>query len=88
MSYVNRSLIYEKVILIYFYFVLQGVASKCGSGSAGVTDTEKTTIVNYHNELRAKVANGLETRGKPGPQPSASNMRRLVCIPSGKLGIR
>ena len=31
-----------------------------------------------HNDLRSKVANGLETRGNDGPQPKASNMMELV----------
>ena len=31
-----------------------------------------------HNELRSKVANGLETRGNDGTQPKASNMMELV----------
>ena len=28
--------------------------------------------------FRARVARGEETRGSPGPQPSASNMREMV----------
>ena len=31
-----------------------------------------------HNEQRAKVANGHETRGVDGPQPKASNMNELT----------
>ena len=31
-----------------------------------------------HNELRAKVANGQEKRGKPGPQPPAADMEQMV----------
>ncbi|XP_057340105.1 venom allergen 5-like [Microplitis mediator] len=34
-----------------------------------VTDEERREIVQTHNRLRAKVANGQETRGNPGPQP-------------------
>ena len=34
--------------------------------------------MNKHNELRSKVANGLETRGNDGTQPKASNMMELV----------
>ena len=38
----------------------------------------KDAIVDKHNELRAKVANGEEKRGVNGRQPKASNMRKLV----------
>ena len=38
----------------------------------------KDAIVDKHNELRAKVANGKEKRGVNGRQPKASNMRKLV----------
>ena len=41
---------------------------------------DKDTIVQKHNELRSRVANGKETRGQPAGtgQPKASNMRQLV----------
>ncbi|KDR14384.1 Venom allergen 3 [Zootermopsis nevadensis] len=46
---------------------------------SGVTSaTDKQTIVNAHNALRSNVANGLETRGTPGPQPAAQNMRTIT----------
>ena len=38
----------------------------------------KEAIVNKHNELRIKVANGQETEGVSGAQPPAANMRKLV----------
>merc|ERR1712124_144093 len=40
----------------------------------------KDAIVDKHNELRSKVANGQETRGQPKGvgQPKAANMRKLV----------
>ena len=38
----------------------------------------KDAIVDKHNELRSKVANGQETRGVDGGQPKAANMRKLV----------
>ena len=38
----------------------------------------KDAIVDKHNELRSKVANGQETRGVGGGQPKAANMRKLV----------
>ena len=31
-----------------------------------------------HNELRAKLANGKERRGRPGPQPPAADMEQMV----------
>jgi hypothetical protein len=48
---------------------------------SGVTsDADKQTIVNAHNNLRRQVAQGREAKGKPGPQPSAANMRQIVSI--------
>jgi hypothetical protein len=41
-------------------------------------DTEKQYILDVHNNLRRRVAKGLETMGNPGPQPPAANMRKLV----------
>jgi len=41
----------------------------------GFSEAGKELIVKRHNELRQKVAAGLETQGN---QPSASNMRKLV----------
>merc|ERR1712168_1616416 len=41
----------------------------------GFTDAGKNLIVKTHNELREKVAGGLESNGA---QPGASNMRKLV----------
>ena len=46
--------------------------------SSGVTDAEKAEIVRVHNELRAKLANGKESRGSPGPQPAAADMEQMV----------
>lgn len=43
----------------------------------GIASADKTIIVNKHNEFRRRVAKGLETRGNPGPQPPASNMRLM-----------
>jgi hypothetical protein len=42
-----------------------------------LTNADKATILDVHNKLRRQVAQGTETRGSPGPQPSASNMRQL-----------
>jgi hypothetical protein len=43
-----------------------------------LTQKEKDLIVNKHNELRRKVANGKEEKGNPGPQQPASNMAEFV----------
>lgn len=42
------------------------------------TPEEKELILELHNNMRSKVARGEETKGKPGPQPPAANMRELV----------
>jgi len=44
---------------------------------------EKTFVLNKHNELRRKVAKGLEPRGASGsgPQPKAADMYKLVWDP-------
>ncbi|XP_069677992.1 venom allergen 5-like [Periplaneta americana] len=45
----------------------------------GVTSSAiKKQIVDLHNQYRSTVAAGKEKRGKPGPQPSASNMMMLA----------
>jgi len=44
-------------------------------------DSEKTILVDKHNELRRRVAKGQEkkhAKGTSGPQPPASNMNELV----------
>nr|Q7Z156.2 RecName: Full=Venom allergen 5; AltName: Full=Allergen Pol s V; AltName: Full=Antigen 5; Short=Ag5; AltName: Full=Cysteine-rich venom protein; Short=CRVP; AltName: Allergen=Pol s 5 [Polybia scutellaris rioplatensis] len=52
--------------------------NKVSITSVGVTEEEKKLIVDEHNRFRQKVAQGLETRGNPGPQPAASDMNNLV----------
>ena len=39
---------------------------------------EQDTVVGLHNEKRAKVANGDETKGRGKQQPGAANMMELV----------
>jgi hypothetical protein len=41
---------------------------------------EKQYILDAHNNISRRVAKGLETRGNPGPQPPAANMRKLVSV--------
>ena len=43
-----------------------------------MSTSERNEIVRVHNELRAKLANGQETFGKPGPQPPAADMETMV----------
>ncbi len=38
---------------------------------------DQKAIVDKHNALRRIIANGKESRGSPGPQPPASNMRQM-----------
>jgi len=42
-----------------------------------VNSIDQQAIVDKHNALRRQVANGQESRGNPGPQPAASNMRLM-----------
>jgi len=64
------------------FYNAQGYGSKCANPIfSGVTNSaDKQTIVDTHNNLRRKVAKGQESRGNPGPQPPAANMRQLVSI--------
>jgi len=57
----------------------QGIGKSCNGEALkrGVNTIEKFKILKVHNKLRAKIANGEEKRGKPGPQPPASNMRKM-----------
>ena len=61
-------------------FGSQGVSASCNVFRyRGVTsDSDKQAVVDIHNQLRSKVALGKGTAGKPGPQPPAANMKKLV----------
>ncbi|XP_069982066.1 venom allergen 5.01-like [Penaeus vannamei] len=50
----------------------------CVDLMGGLTETEITNILSAHNNYRALVARGEESRGNPGPQPSAANINELV----------
>ncbi len=54
-----------------------GVSSAaCGQPvSRGFSGTERRELVDRHNRLRQAVANGMESRGNPGPQPHAADMQ-------------
>lgn len=57
----------------------QGVGPACGVPlGRGISMADKSVILDLHNQLRARVANGVEVRGLPGPQPPASDMLELV----------
>ena len=45
-----------------------------------LTPDEKMLVMDLHNQKRMHIANGLEERGDPGPQPSAANMMELVSL--------
>jgi len=57
----------------------QGTGPACNGNvlRRGVSDQEREEILDAHNRFRAKIARGEEKRGKPGPQPPASNMRKM-----------
>merc|ERR1711872_509727 len=57
--------------------IYKGSPKECAEKTIykGFSEAGKELIVKRHNELRQKVAAGLETQGN---QPSASNMRKLV----------
>merc|ERR1712203_433711 len=47
----------------------------------GVSSKEAGLIVALHNQVRSRVARGGERRGRPGPQPGASNMKQMYWDP-------
>jgi hypothetical protein len=61
-------------------FLTQGYGRNCGRPiySGVSSNADKRTIVDTHNNLRRQVAQGRESRGRPGAQPSAANMRKMV----------
>lgn len=58
-----------------------GPACRGGVMARGVSTKEAGQIVALHNAVRGRVARGEEHRGRPGPQPSASNMRQVYWDP-------
>ena len=69
-------------ILIIFMILMQGLGPACGGKSLrrGVTPEEQRIILDVHNKFRAKIARGEERRGRPGPQPGATNMKEMVSV--------
>ena len=57
----------------------QGFGAKCTQVlGSGTNQKDIEEILRVHNELRAEIANGLEKRGRPGPQPPATDMEQMV----------
>ncbi|KAG7190774.1 hypothetical protein KM043_006845 [Ampulex compressa] len=59
-------------------------AERCGPKEfiiTGLREDQRRRILQVHNNLRARVAAGKETRGAPGPQPPASNIAPLTWDP-------
>lgn len=56
----------------------KGFGAKCTQVlGSGTNRKEIEEILRVHNDLRAKIANGLENRGRPGPQPPAADMEQM-----------
>jgi hypothetical protein len=68
---------------------LQAYGTNCVAPvfSAVTSAADKQAIVDAHNNLRRRVAKGLETLGNPGPQPGAANMRNIVSTILLKVGV-
>ena len=65
--------------------MLQGYGPKCGRALGhGITQSDIDEILQVHNQYRAKIANGQERRGKPGPQPPAADMQLMVSLKTNK----
>jgi hypothetical protein len=61
-----------------FPFLRQNYGEDCVSPLCSGTYWFRQQILDKHNELRRRVAKGLEKRGNPGPQPPAANMQGMV----------
>ena len=62
-------------------FQLGNPDDRCGEVlNRNLTEDEKMLVMDLHNQKRMHIANGLEERGDPGPQPPAANMMELVNI--------
>ena len=66
--------------------LFQGPGPACNGAplARGVTEKEKLEILDIHNKLRSKMAVGDERRGRPGPQPGASDMKIMVSWDTGE----
>ncbi|XP_015585577.1 venom allergen 3 [Cephus cinctus] len=60
-------------------FKSRAPASSCGKILvASLSDGDRRALVDVHNKYRRLIASGKETRGHPGPQPPATNMRNIT----------
>ena len=68
------------IFLSALHTYLQGPSDSCNNKTIfkELSSTAKQAILDQHNELRRKVAKGNEIEGINGPQPGASNMKKLV----------
>ncbi|KAF2352825.1 CAP domain [Trinorchestia longiramus] len=57
-----------------------GIGPTCGQNvpARGVSGADAAVIVASHNRYRARVAQGQEVRGTPGPQPQAADMLEMI----------
>lgn len=70
---------YKIALFSFFFFQSDEPSDKCNNlTKSSLTQEEKDSILTLHNDLRRKVANGLESRGNPGPQYPAVSMPPLV----------
>ena len=62
--------------------ILQGPSNLCTSKTIfrELSPEAKAAILDRHNQLRRRVASGQETGGVNGPQPQASNMKKMVGV--------
>ena len=79
-SFYGRNVCKIRGIKLGLSFLTQGYGGNCGRPiySGVKNNADKQTIVDAHNNLRRQVAQGRESRGRPGAQPSAANMKKMV----------
>ena len=71
--------VYVELLLHNMFSFWQDYGTNCRQLlCSGLDYSYEQQIVDLHNELRRRVAKGLETRGNPGPQPPAANMQNFV----------
>jgi len=83
LSRASRQQEYCKISQQHTLCTNKGIGAECGMGanSRDVTEDEMKTILDIHNKYRARIAQGQERQGTPGPQPQAANMQELVWDP-------
>ena len=78
-SFKDNSYVFLSKISLLIWHQLGNYAERCGKVIKGnLTEDEKLLVMDLHNKKRMLIANGLEKRGDPGPQPPAANMMELV----------